>query len=80
MIFSEISGRPNFHKQPPSPRPGMSEISKPPLNMVILDQYVPCLATAVIFFAIRQVEQGPETARFRIGSTLHSCQYQYISS
>ena len=34
-IFSEIFGRPNFHKPPPpppppSPRPGMSEISKPP--------------------------------------------------
>ena len=25
--------------------------------------------------AIRQVKQGTETTRFRIGFTLHSCQY-----
>ena len=28
--FFRNFGRPNFHKPPPSPRPGMSEISKPP--------------------------------------------------
>ena len=34
---------------------------------------------AVNVFAIRQVKQGPGTARLRICSTLHSCQYVYSS-
>ena len=37
--------------------------------------YVPRLAKVVNFLAIRQVKQGTETNTFRIGFTLHSCQY-----
>ena len=37
--------------------------------------YVPRLAKVVNVLAIRQVKQGPETTGFRIGFTLHSCQY-----
>ena len=36
---------------------------------------MPRLAKVVNVLAIRKVKQGTETARFRIGSTLHSCQY-----
>ena len=37
--------------------------------------YVPRLAKVVNVLAIRQVKQGTETTGFRIGFTLHSCQY-----
>ena len=37
--------------------------------------YMPRLAILVNVLAIRQVKQGTETTRFRIGFTLHSCQY-----
>ena len=36
---------------------------------------MPRLAKVVNVLAIRQVKQGTETARFRIGFALHSCQY-----
>ena len=38
-------------------------------------KYVPRQAKVVNFLAIRQVKQGTETTGFRIGFTLHSCQY-----
>ena len=38
--------------------------------------YVPRLAKVVNVLAIRQVNQGTETTGFRIGFTLHSCQYK----
>ena len=34
---------------------------------------MPRLAKVVNVLAIRQVKQGTETTRFRIGFTLHSC-------
>ena len=37
--------------------------------------YVPRLAKVVNVLAIRQVKEGTETTGFRIGLTLHSCQY-----
>ena len=37
--------------------------------------YVPRLAKVVNVLAVRQVKQGTETTRFRIGFTQHSCQY-----
>ena len=39
--------------------------------------YVPRLAKEVnvLSMTIRQVKQGTETTGFRIGFTLHSCQY-----
>ena len=37
--------------------------------------YVPRLPKVVNVLAIRQVKQGTETTGFRIGFTLHSCQY-----
>ena len=37
--------------------------------------YVPRLAKVVNVLAIWQVKQGTETTGFRIGFTLHSCQY-----
>ena len=37
--------------------------------------YVPRLAKVVNVLAIRQVKQETETTGFRIGFTLHSCQY-----
>ena len=37
--------------------------------------YVLRLAKVVNVLAIWQVKQGTETTRFRIGFTLHSCQY-----
>ena len=36
---------------------------------------MPRLAKVVNVLAIRKVKQGTETAWFRIGFTLHSCQY-----
>ena len=36
---------------------------------------VPRLAKVVNVLANRQVKQETETTRFRIGFTLHSCQY-----
>ena len=36
---------------------------------------MPRLDEVVNVLAIRQVKQGTETTRFRIGFTLHSCQY-----
>ena len=36
---------------------------------------MPRLAKVVNVLAIRQVKQGTETTGFRIGFTLHSCQY-----
>ena len=36
---------------------------------------MPRLAKVVNVLAIRQVKHGTETARFRIGFTLHACQY-----
>ena len=37
--------------------------------------YVPRLAKVVNVLAVRQVKQGTETTRLRIGFTLQSCQY-----
>ena len=37
--------------------------------------FVPRLAKVVNVLAVRQVKQETETTRFRIGFTLHSCQY-----
>ena len=39
---------------------------------------MPRLAKVVNVLAIRQVKQGTETTGFRIGFTLHSCQYVCI--
>ena len=36
---------------------------------------MPLLDKVVNVFVIRQVKQGTETTGFRIGFTLHSCQY-----
>ena len=37
--------------------------------------YVPRMAKVVNVLSIRLVKQGTETTGFRIGFTLHSCQY-----
>ena len=37
---------------------------------------MPRLAKVVNVLAIRQVKQGTKLLRFRIGFTLHSCQYK----
>ena len=41
---------------------------------------MPRLAKLVNVLAIRQVKQGTETTGFRIGFTLHSCQYRQVKS
>ena len=46
-----------------------------PYNEPFLRVDVPRLAKVVNVLAIRQVKQGTETTGFRIGFTLHSCQY-----
>ena len=48
---------------------------QPELRYATGVSYVPRLAKVVNVLAIRQVKQGTETTRFRIGFTLHSCQY-----
>ena len=52
-----------------------SQVLSVPLTRSSFRYCVPRLAKVVNVFAIRQVKQGTGTTRFRIGFTLHSCQY-----